>query len=822
MLDTVLSILREKTLRREATRSPFAPAVNRGRRTFFMRGNRVPRAAAFLCAILLCRHQAAAAEDDAPVLAAFALGSPTIIKAEWESDRLEDADLNNDGLTDFATVNNNRNLLEIYYQKREEGKSSFEKKEQVLDQSVTGMATGDFNGDGRKDLILAPSDKDVVVRYQQDDGTLGPAEPLEARGLFVSAGDLDGDGREDLAVLAREKVVLLYGENREPLGKAKPVTFFNGSEPAGPLLVGDFDGNGLDDLAYQDSKRRSRLLVRFQRNARRWSMESAFEIADAAQLAVLRPNEESRRVSLAIVDSKTRELRLYRLREAKKTSVEMPLSTPFFLSFDPRSRIGDETLIAADLNGDGRMDLIAASPKGAEMSLYAQTAEGDLEVKTAPSLSDIKAVVVVPRKEGALLFSLSGREETIGVAVWDPARGLTVPDLLDFDRKPLALAAGDLNASGRDDLVFLYKDEEDKPKLGVFADPTTPGLFREKPQTRDLPPETGADPVGMMMADLNGDGRCDLLVFSQYDPLRLLLQDENGGFTPFATDQGMKKGIFNKVLPGNLAVSDLDGDGAKEMLIASENFVRAYRIDETGDLRLVEQFNGKNVSSRIASVAVADLDGSKTPEVVLLDAGTQSLTIYGRADSGDWALIRHHDIEGVEGKRLLAADANHDGRDDLLIYEGGNMQLLYSGSPAEKLESAWRRAPDEKEGKYARADAVRLLAGEQGRGDQLAVIEGTDNVLELFRFDENAADALERFSYFKIFDDESSISRDRDLRGRQDPRDLLSTDVDGDGQEDLVVLMHDNIVYYRQIQPPPPEQKAPSKTDEPDETRGPD
>ena len=181
----------------------------------------------------------------------------------------------------------------------------------------------------------------------------------------------------------------------------------------------------------------------------------------------------------------------------------------------------------------------------------------------------------------------------------------------------------------------------------------------------------------------------------------------------------------------------------------------------------------------------------------MLDSANAILTIYKRSDSGAFELARHHDIKGVRGSRLLGGDLNGDGLGDMAIYEGDRVQLFFSGRVSSKLKTVWRRAPEDEDGKYARLRAIRLLKDRDG--GQLIAIEGTDHLLEFFRLEKgDSANDPERFFHFKLFDDENSVSRSRMLRGTPQPRGIEAADVDGDGVPDLVTLMHDNIVYYRQ------------------------
>ena len=758
---------------------------------------------------------ARAADATAPT--SFGLEGPTIVKADWESMALRVGDVNGDALTDFITVNNSKSLLQFFLQEQKGTVRRFEKREEALDYSVVDLALADFNGDGRPDLAVASRNQNVELRYQDEDGKLAPPVTVEVQGGLLVPGDVDRDGKQDLLIIEGGETHFLYGPEKEGLETAKPTRFFCASSPGSRPVLCDLDGNGLGDLIYLDSKRRNTVVVRFQTAPREWGLETGFEITDSVDIEALEParketakaDGESRAgqtapALLATIHAKTREIRLYRYEAEAEKAGKLPLAGPYYLSSDPRSQSDRESLVACDLTGDGRTDLLAASPRAAEIGLCVQDERGGLSARTAPALVDISALASVERPtSGALVFSLSGQEETIGVSAWDAARGLSVPQLLDADYKPRAMAVADLDGSGRADLIYLFQDDNNRLHMATIIDPSDPSALRAEPTTHALPSGLEDEPVGMMADDVNGDGRCDLLVFSRYDPLRLLLQKEDGEFESFATDQGMKKGIFNKVRPAQIALADLDGDGKNEMLIARENFVRAYRLTPDGALEVAEQLNGKSAAARISSVAVANLDGEGPPEVVLLDTANKVLTLFAQGESGAYALVRHHDAEGISGARLLGADLNGDGQDDLVVYEGGRPQVFYSGRGSPKLKSLWRRVPEEKEGKYARIQPVELLDG--SAFVQLLALEGTENLLELFRLPEpsgagpdQVVSDPERFFHFKVFDDEKSAARNRDLRGRTLPRAVETADVDGDGLRDLVLLLHDNILYYTQ------------------------
>ena len=117
------------------------------------------------------------------------------------------------------------------------------------------VAVGDFNGDGKPDLAVANDTASGTVTVLLGDGTgnftpaFGSPFAVGGRPQSVAVGDFNGDGKPDLAVanFVTGTVTVLLGNGFGGFAPA-PGSPINVGEP-NSVVVGDFNGDGKPDLA---------------------------------------------------------------------------------------------------------------------------------------------------------------------------------------------------------------------------------------------------------------------------------------------------------------------------------------------------------------------------------------------------------------------------------------------------------------------------------------------------------------------------------------------------------------------------------------------
>ncbi|WP_419952931.1 beta strand repeat-containing protein [Methylobacterium sp.] len=224
-----------------------------------------------------------------------------------------------------------------------------------------------------------------------------------------------------------------------------------------------------------------------------------------------------------------------------------------------------------------------------------------------------------------------------------------------------------LDGEGRATFTYTIAAGEDDASLTVTGLELNGGSLDRPGQLGFVAAQNvavGSDPMSVAVADVNEDGKLDILTANiGSSTVSVRLGDGAGGFSG-ATD------VAVGFAPIGMTVADVNGDGKLDILTAN-------MADNSVSVRLGDGVGGFSGTTEIAvgsepmSVTVADVDGDGDLDILTANSGNRTVSV--RLGDGDGGFSGTTEIAvGADPFSVTVADVNGDGKLDILTANGGN------------------------------------------------------------------------------------------------------------------------------------------------------
>jgi len=338
-------------------------------------------------------------------------------------------------------------------------------------------------------------------------------------------------------------------------------------------------------------------------------------------------------------------------------------------------------LAAADVDGDGMLDLLVASDGAEDVTVFRGDGRGgftrEQSFPVGPSPTDIAVADLDGDGKLDLAIANHGTPRVTvllgdGRGVFRPAPGS--PMVVHSNPHPHTIGVCDIDGDRIPDLVI---DSWRENRFTILR-----GLGRGRFAVPGVTVEAGRKPYrNLLLRDVTGDGICDIVAPNMVERAVTVLSGDGHGHFTGAADPPTPAGPC----PFTVAAGDFNRDGNVDLAVANYS---GHIADSSGDgltflmgdghghFRLGPKIPTGRASGRIA---VGDVNGDGFDDAMTVNAGTLDLTIaFGGPDGLSPSRVATVPYGGGASWCGILADFDGDRRADAVIanHDGHSISIL--------------------------------------------------------------------------------------------------------------------------------------------------
>lgn len=366
------------------------------------------------------------------------------------------------------------------------------------------------------------------------------------------------------------------------------------------------------------------------------------------------------------------------------------LSTADFL---PKQDYDANTNLAtiADLDGDGKLDVVALNKTTATISIFRNTSTtGSMNAGSfAPAFNfattSVPYSIAISDLDGDgkpdLAVTNSG-SNTVSIfrntSVTGTIDAGSFTAKVDFETgiQPGPVAIRDLDGDGKPDLavVNIWAGT-----VSVFHNTSTIGSIGAASFASKVDFATGISPISIALGDLDGDGKADLAVANNAAASVSVLRNTASAGSINAGSFATKVDFAVGTNPNSVVIGDLDRDGKADLVVANyfSHSISVLRNTATSGSITSGSFAAQvafatPASSFPGSVALGDLDGDGKVDLAVSNVSTLNVSVFrnistsGSITTGSFAT--RIDLPCIGASNSMAVgDVDGDTKPDLVV-----------------------------------------------------------------------------------------------------------------------------------------------------------
>jgi hypothetical protein len=324
-------------------------------------------------------------------------------------------------------------------------------------------------------------------------------------------------------------------------------------------------------------------------------------------------------------------------------SILRNISSPASISFEQNKDISTGVLTyaiaSADLDGDGKPDLVSSSIVDQNISVFRNTSTlgsisfapkinygsesspfgisiGDIDGDGRPDIAVVNAT--------ANSISIFRNTSNIGLISFAPKVDFTTA------LSPQDLAIGDFDGDGKHDIAVTNKLSN---SFSIFRNISAPGNISLATKTDVTLGSIGKEPKGLTVADVDGDNKLDLAIVISKSPDNV---SHAMVFKNISVTGNVNFNFARNIIGGPnsesyyVAAGDINGDGKLDLALAvtGRGLTKIFQNNSSPGFFNLSEAGTFNSNFAPYAVGLVDLDADSKPELITTEFTGDKVSIY--------------------------------------------------------------------------------------------------------------------------------------------------------------------------------------------------
>jgi hypothetical protein len=234
---------------------------------------------------------------------------------------------------------------------------------------------------------------------------------------------------------------------------------------------------------------------------------------------------------------------------------------------------------------------------------------------------------------------------------------------------PSSFDVGDIDGDGKPDLVVTYYESD---SLSIYRNISTDGNVKFAPPVNIV---TEGEPTSVKIADMDGDGKPDIILIDSYNNVLQIYLNQSITGSITTSSFGAPSAVSANGTLGSLTIADINGDGKPDLIVMStsyQNEISMIQNNSTPGHLSLASYTLLEPIGTLTSLFATDIDGDGKPDIIVAN-GSGTVSVFRNVSNGGTiqtsSFATRQDIvfpfEYIS--QITAGDLNGDGKPDLML-----------------------------------------------------------------------------------------------------------------------------------------------------------